>query len=76
MRDELTQAVKDGLDRLRDRAAALDGPADITETFSDSDDYPEFDVDPDVNYDRGLIEGAALALGVTSLELLDELDVK
>jgi hypothetical protein len=67
--------VVDAVDRLRARADALGGPADVTETFTDADDYPAFDSDGDANYNRGLVEGVAAAMNVTVLELLDELEI-
>ena len=68
----LSSVVGEALARLRVHARVLRGPKDIAEVFSDLDDYPEFCADPAAAYDRGFIEGAAAALDVTVLELLEE----
>ena len=74
---DLRAAVQEAVEGLLVRAHAVGGPtADITETFTDADDYPAFDEDPAANYLRGFVEGAASALGMTSLELLDEFDIR
>ena len=75
MRDPVQLAAQEALERLRDRARALVGPPDVVGMFHDTEDFPDFDADPDSSYDRGLIEGMACALGLTAIELLDELGV-
>lgn len=61
---------------LAERLAALGyPPSDVTteDVLADLDDYPAADQDAEVNYAVGLIHGYAMALGVTPLELLDEM---
>ena len=67
--------VREALAHLRHRAALLGGPPDITDVFNEPgglSDYPRLAGDPEASYDRGWIEGAAAALDMTVLELLDE----
>jgi hypothetical protein len=71
--DSLTSVVRESLERLRERAAVLGGPADIAEAFADVGAHPDLQRDPDAANDLGFIAGVAAGLDVTVLELLDEL---
>ncbi len=59
------QKLRGYIEDLRDRAEELDGPEDLSEAFTDADDYPDFDEDSGANYLTGLIAGIAEALGVS-----------
>jgi hypothetical protein len=66
--DNLQAAIADALGTLRD-AAGLDGEALFGERSLDPEALPAR-----AAHAFGIIEGAAIALGITPLELLDEID--
>lgn len=81
-REELKQnaklypSLKFALVSLRDRAESLGGPEahELHLAFTDADDYPDFDIDPEANYVSGILQGAADAMGISTLTLLDWLE--
>lgn len=72
----LTSTIVSLLEELAALSAIFNGPDDLAALFTDLDDYPELDAHPDTNYAIAYVAGAAAALGMTTLALLDELGVE
>ena len=70
MSPTVVQQLRGYIEDLRERAEETGGPSEISEAFTDADDYPEFDEDAGANYLTGLIAGIAEALGVSPLDLV------
>jgi hypothetical protein len=60
------------LERLHGLAATHGGPADVVDYLTDPDAFPTLDAVAAAQYCRGWLEGAAEALDVTVLALLEE----
>ena len=66
--------VSQALDALAVRCEALDGPSDPIFYIAAPTDYPALNADPEGRHWLGYLQGAADALGVTIIGLLDEYD--